>query len=64
MEIKCLRFLKTDPDSIQFKYDFREEFRTLKVTASKKRERPYANDSTEIAKSTRANCPFHRVIQT
>jgi len=64
MEIKCLPFLKTDPDSIQFKYDFGEEFRTVKVTASKKQGRPSANDSTEIPKQSRPNFPFHWLIKT
>jgi hypothetical protein len=58
MDGKCLRFLNTDPDSIQFKYDFREEFRTLKVTTSKKRERPSANDSSEIPKKYKSKLPI------
>lgn len=41
MQIIWLRYQKTDPDNIQFKYNFDEDFRILRVSAASKKGRPF-----------------------
>ena len=43
LQIKWLRYQKTDPDNIQFKYNFDEDFRILRVSAASKKRRQSGN---------------------